>query len=153
MTTFSVVHKTYCSHGKATGTGFASSFSNVEGSKQSSLGFYITGETYLGKFDLGLRLDGLERSNSRARSRGVVMHGAHYATASFLNRNNNVLGRSYGCPAVPKEEADLLIHKIKNGSLMYIYHPDKSYHRMSKILNNFQFLSNNVNKWDELDTI
>ncbi len=58
----------------------ATKFSNNEGSLQTSLGFYLTGETYTGKFDLGLRLDGLEYSNSRARSRGVVMHGAQYAT-------------------------------------------------------------------------
>jgi hypothetical protein len=70
------------------------------------------------------------------------MHGAQYATASFLNKNNNVLGRSFGCPAVPKDEADFLINTIKNGSLMYIYHPDKSYHRSSKILNNFEFITN-----------
>lgn len=142
MNTFSLVHKTLCAHGKNTGAAYAANFSNTEGSNQTSLGFYITGETYHSKFDLGLRLDGLEYSNSKARSRGVVMHGAHYATASFLNRNNNVLGRSFGCPAVPKDEADFLINTIKNGSLMYIYHPDKSYHRMSKILNNFQFITN-----------
>lgn len=153
MRSFSLVHKTYCSHGKNTGGAYATKFSNLEGSNQTSLGFYITGETYKGKFDLGLRLDGLEYSNSRARSRGVVMHGANYATASFLNRNNNVLGRSFGCPAVPKDEADFLINTIKNGSLMYIYHPDKSYHRMSKILNNFQFISTTENALEELDSI
>ena len=153
MKTFSVVHKTYCSHGKNTGGAYATKFSNTEGSNQTSLGFYITGETYKGKFDLGLRLDGLEHSNSRARSRGVVMHGANYATASFLNRNNNVLGRSYGCPAVPKDEADYLINTIKNGSLMYIYHPDKSYHRMSKILNNFEFISTTDNGVETFDSI
>lgn len=142
MRTYTIVHKTYCSHGKNTGGAFANSFSNAEGSNQTSLGFYITGETYNGKFDLGLRLDGLESSNIKARSRGVVMHGAHYATASFLNRNNNELGRSFGCPAVPKDEADFLINTIKNESLMYIYHPDKSYHRSSKILNNFRFITN-----------
>lgn len=153
MRTFSITHKTYCSHGKNTGSAYATKFSNLEGSNQTSLGFYITGETYKGKFDLGLRLDGLEHSNSRARGRGIVMHGAHYATASFLNRNNNVLGRSFGCPAVPKDEADFLINTIKEGSLMYIYHPDKSYHRSSKILNNFQFITNSENSLEELDSI
>jgi hypothetical protein len=132
-----IVHKTYCSHGKNTGGLHANSFSNDQGSNQSSLGFYITGETYTGKFNLGMRLDGIEDCNSRARDRGVVMHGAEYATESFMRRNNNVLGRSFGCPAVPMKEAPQLIHKIKGGSVLYIYHPNKHYHFQSKILNNF----------------
>jgi hypothetical protein len=142
MEQMKVVHKTYCSHGKNTGGLYANSFSNTHGSNQSSLGFYITAETYHGKFDLGLRLDGVESVNDKARSRGVVMHGAEYATEKFLQRNNGVLGRSFGCPAVPKDEADLLINKIKGGSVMYIYYPDKAYHKTSKMLNNFQFVEN-----------
>lgn len=153
MNTFSLVHKTYCSHGKNAGGAMATKFSNNEGILQTSLEFYLTGETYTGKFDLGLRLDGLEYSNSRARSRGVVMHGAHYATDEFLRRNNNVLGRSFRCPAVPKDEADFLIHKIKNGSLMYIYHPDKSYHRTYRILNNNSFIGAVSEKKEEATTI
>jgi hypothetical protein len=153
MITLTIIHKTLCAHGKNTGGAYATKFSNLEGSNQTSLGFYITGETYKSKFNLGLRLDGLESSNNKARSRGVVMHGAQYATASFLNRNNNVLGRSFGCPAVPMEEADLLINLIKNGSLMYIYHPDKTYHVSSKLLNNFEFISRNQSLAEALDTI
>lgn len=141
--TMVVVHKTYCAHGKNTGGVHATSFSNNQGSLQSSLGFFITAETYFGKFDLGMRLDGVEACNNKARSRGVVMHGADYATERFLKGNNNVLGRSFGCPAVPKDEAPLLINIIKGGSLMYIYHTDKSYHRSSKLLNDFQFLAEN----------
>ena len=69
------------------------------------------------------------------------MHGAHYATADFVSRNNNILGGSFVCPAVSKEEANFLIEKIKNGSLLHIYHPNRSYHKTARIRNNTRFIS------------
>ena len=69
------------------------------------------------------------------------MYGAHYATADLLKLNNNIRGGSFVCPAVPKEEENFLIEKIKNGSLLYIYHPNRSYHKTSRILNNTRFIS------------
>lgn len=69
------------------------------------------------------------------------MYGAHYATADFLKLNNNIRGGSFVCPAVPKEEENFLIEKIKNGSLSYIYHQNRSYHKTSRILNNTRFIS------------
>jgi hypothetical protein len=44
----------------------------------SSLGVYKTAETYNGKHGLSLRLDGLSPTNSKARERAVVVHGADY---------------------------------------------------------------------------
>lgn len=134
MKAMKIVHQTYCSHGRNSGGLYAKSFSNTSGGYQSSLGFYLTDNAYSGKFDIALRLDGLEKSNSRARERAIVMHGAEYATEQFLKKNNNVLGRSLGCPAVPKEEAAKVIHKIKNGSCVYIYHTQPSYRAQSKLI-------------------
>lgn len=138
---FNVVYKSLCSHGKNTGGEKAEYFSNKVGSLQSSLGFFIANETYSGKFDLAMRLDGLEYCNSNARDRGIVVHGAKYATPEFMNRNNNVLGRSYGCPALPEKEAEEIITTIQGGSCFYIYAGDKHYFRRSKILGNFDFLT------------
>ena len=134
-----IVKRTFCAHGKRTGNELAKNFSNQEGSNMSSLGFYITEDTYSGKFDLALRLQGLEASNNNARSRGVVIHGAEYATEDFLMQNGR-LGRSLGCPAIPLNEAPEIISCIKDGSLVYIYHPTKSYRRQSLILRNYDFL-------------
>lgn len=137
---FSVVYKSLCSHGRNTGGAEANEFSNKVGSLQSSYGFFIANETYTGKFDLAMRLDGLEYCNSKARERGIVVHGANYATKSFLDKNNNVLGRSYGCPALPMDEAPKIIHTIKEGSCFFIYSPDKSYPRKSTILRSYDFM-------------
>ncbi len=131
---FSVVHQTYCAHGKNTGELYARSFSNTEGSYQSSPGFYITENSYKGKYDHAMRLEGIEKCNSNAKKRAIVMHGANYATEAFLKKNNNVLGRSWGCPSVPMPEAKMIIDWIKDGSCMYIYHDKDSYRKQSLLL-------------------
>jgi hypothetical protein len=62
------------------------------------------------------------------------VHGSDYATDDFL-QTNNILGRSYGCPAVPQEETETIINAIKEGTCFFIYHPTKKYLTVSKILN------------------
>ncbi|WP_159038437.1 murein L,D-transpeptidase catalytic domain family protein [Brumimicrobium mesophilum] len=141
MNSFKVIKRSLCSHGKNTGSAMATQFSNTNGSLQSSLGFFLTAETYSGKFDYAMRLDGLENVNSRARERGIVVHGANYATTSFLERNGGVLGRSYGCPALPKEEASEIIDEIKEGSCFFIYSNDLNYLESSQIINGKIYLS------------
>ena len=138
---FDIVYKSLCSHGKNTGGEKAEYFSNKIGSLQSSLGFFIANETYSGKFELAMRLDGLEYCNNNARDRGIVVHGAKYASPEFMKKNENVLGRSYGCPALPEKEAKEIITTIKDGSCFYIYAADSYYSKRSKILNNFDFLA------------
>ncbi|SFT48820.1 L,D-transpeptidase catalytic domain [Lishizhenia tianjinensis] len=141
MESDTILYNTYCAHGRNSGGEYARKFSNSTGSHMSSLGFYLTANTYAGKFDLALRLEGLERTNSKARSRGVVMHGAKYANPSFLERNG-MLGRSYGCPAVPTDMAEPVINTIKGGSCFFIYHPSNYYLSQSKILKDYSFLLN-----------
>lgn len=135
-----LVYKSIVSHGKNSGGLYATKFSNASNSHQSSLGFYKTSSTYQSsKYKLALRLDGLEHSNNKASIRGVVMHGAKYATYDFLQKNGS-LGRSYGCPAMPYENFDKIVSWIKHGSCMYIYYPSKSYQRYSKYLNRKNYL-------------
>ncbi|WP_158276089.1 murein L,D-transpeptidase catalytic domain family protein [Brumimicrobium oceani] len=138
---FQLIKKSLCSHGKNTGIAMATKFSNTNGSLQSSLGFFLTAETYSGKFDYAMRLDGLENSNSRARERGIVVHGANYATPEFLARNGGVLGRSYGCPALPKDEATELIDVIKEGTCFFIYADNLNYLESSAVIKAHQFES------------
>jgi len=134
---FEIIKKSLCSHGKNTGMAKATKFSNVNGSLKSSLGFFLTAETYSGKFDYAMRLDGLEDVNSKARERGIVVHGANYATPEFLENNNGVLGRSYGCPALPKNDATDIINVIKEGSCFFIYANDLSYLESSDVINQY----------------
>ncbi|QYA24131.1 murein L,D-transpeptidase catalytic domain family protein [Gramella sp. MT6] len=127
MDTREVIFNTYVAHGQNTGGEFAESFSNKQNSHKSSLGFYVTGETYYGKNGLSLFIDGMEKGfNSNARERYVVIHGADYAEPTFIKRIGR-LGRSYGCPAVPNKIAKELINKIKGKSVVYIHKNDKNY--------------------------
>jgi len=125
-----VVYKTLVAHGANTGEEFASDFSNEESSHKSSIGFYLTGETYNGKHDFSLKLDGLEFSNSNARERGIVIHAADYVSYDFIQENGR-LGRSYGCPALPHQNYFDIISKIKNNSCLFIYYPSKTYFERS----------------------
>ena len=52
---------TYVAHGRGSGDNYAVAFSNRPGSYQSSLGFFRTGDTYMGKNGYSLFLDGLEK--------------------------------------------------------------------------------------------
>jgi L,D-transpeptidase catalytic domain len=104
-------------HGKnsdSNNDGYADKFSNTDGSLMTSLGFYLTGETYSGSNGLSLRLMGLQKTNSNAMSRYIVMHGADYVTPSHV-------GRSYGCPAIEEKYVKTLIPALKSKSLLYIY--------------------------------
>jgi hypothetical protein len=121
-------------HGRNTGALMANCFSNVAESNKSSLGFYITSETYQGKHGLSLRLDGMERSiNDNARARAIVIHGADYANEGFY-KQTGYLGRSFGCPAVPTKDANKIINTIRNGSCLFIYSPNESYLKSSKLV-------------------
>ena len=135
-----IKHKTIVAHGVNSGRLYAKHFSNENNSRKSSLGFYVTTTTYHGKYELALRLDGLEHSNSHASSRGVVMHAADYATYEFLEKNGGTLGRSYGCPAMPYDRFEEIVDWIKEGSCVFIYHPSRSYQRYSRYLNRNKYL-------------
>ena len=131
---FKMLVNTYVAHGKNSGLQYAKRFSNRPESLQSSLGFFITKNTYFGKHGLSLRLGGMERGfNDKAEQRAVVIHGADYIGAHRLDAP--YMGRSFGCPAVPQKEALKVIKLIKDRTCFFIYHPDANYLHGSKILN------------------
>lgn len=130
-----LLFNTHVAHGRKSGMEYANSFSNVVASNKSSLGFYITDKTYRGENGYSLRLKGLERNiNDKAYGRAIVVHGAKYASESFLNAHG-ILGRSFGCPAIPMEEHTEIIDAIKDGSCLFIYSPDAKYIKQSTVLN------------------
>ena len=118
-----IVFKTWVAHGKNSGLLYARHFSNKAQTYQSSLGFFKTLQPYQGENGYSLRLEGLDKNiNDNAFERAIVMHGAPYVSAANLQRNG-YLGRSWGCPAVPVAQSKEIIETIKNGSLLFIYHP------------------------------
>jgi hypothetical protein len=114
-------------HGRNTGEGSAERFSNVEGSKMSSIGLYQTGDTYYGSNGYSLRLRGLDRGfNDNALPRAIVMHGAPYVSHAIAERLGR-LGRSWGCPALRPEVARTVIDTLKGGALLFAYYPDRKW--------------------------
>lgn len=122
-----VLHHALVAHGQGTGEEFATLFSNQEDSHQSSLGFYVTGCTYQGDNGYSMYLYGMDQYfNNAAFKRSIVMHGANYVSNEFIKENQR-LGRSWGCPAVNKELAPDIINTIQEGTCLFIYYPLKQY--------------------------
>ncbi|PZF73507.1 murein L,D-transpeptidase catalytic domain family protein [Taibaiella soli] len=122
-----IVFHTYVAHGQGSGEEFAKAFSNRNNSHQTSLGFYVTGETYEGEHGTSLKLNGMDNGfNSAAFDRGIVVHGADYVCKNFI-ADNQRLGRSWGCPAVPSALSLPIINTIKDGTCLFIYYPQAKY--------------------------
>ncbi|MBB4806709.1 hypothetical protein HNP38_002005 [Chryseobacterium defluvii] len=122
-----VIFNSLVAHGKNTGEEFATNFSNTESSLQSSLGFYITDATYNGDNGYSLRLLGMDKGfNDAAYRRAIVMHGADYVSEDFATMHKRI-GRSWGCPAVPRDLTQPIINTIKGRNCLFIYYPDQNY--------------------------
>ncbi len=129
-----VLFVSHVAHGRNSGGNYATSFSNRHGSYQSSLGFYRTDGTYNGGNGYSLVLDGLEKGiNDNARPRAVVIHGADYCNENII-RSTGRLGRSFGCPALPRELNKPIIDAIKGGSILFIYADQPEYLAHSEVL-------------------
>jgi hypothetical protein len=129
-----LLFNTLVAHGRNSGQVLATKFSNRFRSFESSLGFYLTGETYNGQNGYSLRLLGMEKGiNNNALGRGIVVHPADYVNEE-ISKIYGRLGRSEGCPAIPFDIHRSVIETIKNGSCFFIYGKDKRYVKQSKLL-------------------
>ena len=131
-----LLFNTLVAHGRNSGQIYATRFSNRNRSLESSLGFYVTGETYVGQNGYSLRLLGMEQGfNDNAYSRGIVIHPADYVNDE-ISKTYGRLGRSEGCPAIPSDIHRAVIETIKNGTCLFVYGKDKRYANRSKLLKN-----------------
>lgn len=129
-----LLFNTYVSHGRNSGDLVANRFSNTQSSFQSSLGFYQTLNTYMGKHGLSLQLKGLEKGfNDNVYDRNIVLHGADYVCEDIIRKTGR-LGRSQGCPAVPYAESKGIIQAVKGGSCLFVYSPNPDYLKQSAYL-------------------
>jgi len=116
-----VLFRELVAHGAGSGDLYATRFSNVNDSRQTSLGLFLTEGTYEGGNGYSLRLRGLEAGiNDLAGMRNIVMHGAWYVSDDHIRQFGRI-GRSWGCPALPAEEAPRVIDTIKGGTFIYSY--------------------------------
>lgn len=141
LQSYKLLFHTYVAHGMQSGKEFAKQFSNVPESNKSSLGFYETLGTYMGGNGYSLRLQGMERGiNDNANKRDIVIHGADYVNENMIH-SLGYIGRSWGCPAVPQRLHKPIIDKIKNGTCLFIFSPDKNYLSRSNMLKDMNLLA------------
>ena len=135
LKTGKLLFKELVAHGRNTGENLATSFSDSMNSHQSSLGLFVTSDTYVGNNGYSLRLDGLEPGfNAHARERAIVMHGAPYVNEKVAATQGR-LGRSWGCPALRDAVARDVINTIRGGGVVFSYYPDSQWLKTSRFLN------------------
>jgi hypothetical protein len=136
--TQALLYEELVAHGKNSGDNMATRFSNEPDSHQSSIGLYLTEDSYVGKNGYSMRLRGLDEGfNDRASERAIVMHGAPYVNDDIA-RTTGRLGRSWGCPALREGVARAIIDRVKGTGVLFAYYPDSAWLKSSKYLNDCQ---------------
>ena len=99
------------SHGVNSGKEYATDFSNEIGSYKSSLGAYLTEQTYNGYYGYSLIVKGLDKTNSNAKKRKIIFHSTKKMKTKW----------SWGCFSLPEKNNKKIIDMIKGGCLVYAY--------------------------------
>ena len=129
-----LLYEEVVAHGQGSGGDVPTRFSNDGGSHASSLGLFVTRDTYVGHNGYSLRMEGLEEGiNDAALSRAIVMHGAAYVNPD-AGRQMGRLGRSWGCPALRAAVAKPIIDVMKDGQFVFSYYPDQQWLTRSALL-------------------
>lgn len=111
-------------HGSGSSVGTADLyFSNTPNSNCTSLGKYKIGSSYNGKFGLAYKLYGLDRTNSKAFERFVVLHAHDCVPNSEIEPL--AICESWGCPTVSPTfltELKKYIDKAEAPILLWVYY-------------------------------
>ncbi|WP_394775194.1 murein L,D-transpeptidase catalytic domain-containing protein [Flavobacterium sp.] len=86
-----ILNKGLVGHGTGSETGIPGKlkFSNLKDSHCTSLGKYAIGTSYRGSFGKAYKLYGLDKTNSNAFNRNVVLH--QYSKVPFEEQENPIL--------------------------------------------------------------
>lgn len=108
-----LVSKGLVGHGSGSETGIPGQlqFSNTKNSNCSSLGKYAIGGSYSGRFGKAYKLYGLDKTNSNAFDRNVVLH--KYIDVPFEEQSYPICN-SLGCPMVNEKFFAVLEKTIDN---------------------------------------
>lgn len=119
----SVLSAGMVTHGYGNNSRQAVAFSNVPGSNCSSLGHYKIGKSYNGRFGLAFKLYGLDKTNSNAFNRFVVLHSHPCVPDNEVYPSEICM--SQGCPTVSPAYLKTLKNYIERSSqpvLLYIFY-------------------------------
>lgn len=113
---------TWVAHGKGSGEDRCERVSDKVGSLCTCAGLMRVGERIISpRHGDAIMLRGLEPGlNANAEAREIIIHGADYVSAVHIQRHGR-LGRSWGCPAVPREVMPALLRLLPEGSFLYVY--------------------------------
>jgi hypothetical protein len=117
----SILKKGLVAHGKGDQRfTFDKKFSNEEGSNCTSLGIYKIGKAYNGAFGSSYKLYGLNKTNSNALKRYVVLHSMGSIPSA---ESKWPITQTEGCPAVAPDFLELaaILDKSPKTILLYIY--------------------------------
>ena len=128
------LHVTHGENSSGSSDAYATTFSNIDSSHQSSLGMMKGAELYTGMWGSSMRIDGLESGyNDLVRPRAIVMHGADYARPEFVDDYGRA-GQSWGCPAVDDRLVEDVIDVLSDGGMMFFWYPDGDWSNYSDYL-------------------
>lgn len=129
-----VLYNTLVAHGMNSGDDYARHFSNEPRSDETSIGVYLTGQTYDGEHGYSMKLYGLDNGfNNNAYERGIVMHSAWYVNEDMADKLGRI-GRSWGCMALSQRVEPKVVSTIKNGTIILAYYPERSWLHSSRFL-------------------
>lgn len=119
-----ILDKGLVGHGSGSETGIYGKlkFSNAKNSNCSSLGKYAIGDSYSGRFGKAYKLYGLDKTNSNALDRNIVLH--KYAAVPFEEQFDPICN-SLGCPMVNEKffgVIEKLIDNSKKKIVLVIYY-------------------------------
>ena len=121
MNSYKTVLEIAVAHGKNSGLLYAKHFSNTPRSDQTSLGVYVTQNTFIGEHGLSLHIKGIEQGiNNNASRRAVEIHCAQYVSKQFIAAHGRA-GRSWGCFAVSPAICHQLAKMLAGGSVIFAY--------------------------------
>ena len=97
-----IIDKGLVAHGSGLETSIPGKlkFSNTDNSLSTSLGKYSIENSYVGKFGKACKLYGLDKTNSNAYHRNIVLH--KYLDVPYYEQENYICN-SYGCPMVSEK--------------------------------------------------
>ena len=111
-----IIYSAYAMHGPGKGsTDEKPIFSNVPGSKCSSVGRFEVTRIRGKRNKTGLRLKGLEHSNSSAYGRGFMIHGSKWVDVNKWRRYIPLNEKScQGCVTVSSRDMNYINRLVKN---------------------------------------
>ena len=115
-----VVYSDYVGHARKSGLNVPHTFSNILGSHMSSLGRYRVGVTYESPtFGTSVRLHGLDKKNSKALDRAIVVHDVQGGIVVSQSRFTALY--SIGCFTFFKESYARVLSFMTPGRILIAY--------------------------------